>query len=272
MLQAQSELSLYGGILDYADSSKDQGWFAGAYFQQSTLSDRLEFAYERTELSYVDAASADLKQNDFTAVWTHYLNGNYLFRVGGHYIDSSDGLSDGGYSLFAGVKYFEGYAFDVGVDAYYSHYAEYLADDLTTKGLDVLQFEPSLGAAFGDYSSIMGSFYAKLYYVYIKPDDEGYALLHANYHSGGISLTNYHGKWTTLLNGWMGKQVFAMRNGGFVMYNLTEEHRGGAELSVHYAFTEQLGIKVQYGYERFKESDHPDASSTVMSGYLDYRF
>lgn len=272
VVHAQSDIVLYGGALEYSDSSKDNGWFAGAYFQKSLVEDRLEFAYERTEVDYIDVDTLALKQNDFTLIWTHYLSSSYSVRLGGHYIDSNDILSDGAYSLFAGIKYFEGYAFDMGVDGYYSTYDDYLSDDQATKGLDVIQIVPSIGFTFGQYYSSIGSFYAKLSYDYIRPENEGLAQLRDSYHSAAISLKNFNGKWTTTVGGWAGKQVFAMRNEGFVMYNLNEEHRGGAELSVHYAFSDRSGLKVQYGYESFKEPDFSKASSTALSGFLNHRF
>jgi hypothetical protein len=213
-----------------------------------------------------------VKQNDFTAVWTHYLTDNYLTRFGVHHIDSSDALSDGGFSLFGGMKYFEGYDFDLGADIYYSYYADYTSDDSAAKGLRVIQVEPGAGFAFGDYSSGIGSFYTKIYYDYIRPDNGGFAQLRDNYHSAGVSLKNFNGKWTTVIGGWIGKQVFAVRNSGFVVYNLTEEHKGGAEFSVHYAISDSSGVKVQYGYEKFKETGYDDASSEALSGFFNYRF
>lgn len=272
LIHAQSDMVLYGGVLKYADSSKDNGWFAGAYFQESSAEDRLELAYERTEVDYIDVDTSALKQNDFTAIWTHYLSSDYSIRLGGHYIDSSDTLSDGAYSLFAGIKYFEGYAFDMGVDGYYSTYDDYLSSDEVTKGLDVIQIEASIGFTFGQYDSSIGSFYSKFSYDLIRPDNEGLTQLSDSYHSAALSLKNFNGNWTTTVAGWVGKQVFAMRNEGFVMYNLNEEHRGGAEFSVHYAFSDHSGLKVQYGYERFKEPEFSKASSTALSGFLNHRF
>lgn len=272
LLHAESDMMIYGGSLDYSDSSKDNGWFAGAYFQQSWSADRLEFAYDRTEVNYADSTVSDLKQNDFTAVWTHYLDDHYFARFGGHYIDNNDDLSNEAFTIFAGVKYFEGYDFDLGVDVYYSYYTNYTSEDLMAKGLDVIQIEPGIGFTFGEYSSNIGSFYTKIYYDYIKPDNDGYSQLRNDYHSAGFLLKNFNGKWTTVIGGWFGKQVFAVSNEGFVVYNLLEEHKGGAEFSVHYAFSDQLGVKVQFGYESFKEIDYNDASSKALSGFLNYRF
>jgi len=272
MLHAESNMMVYGGSLDYSDSSKDDGWFAGAYFKQSWSANSLELAYDRTEISYVDANVSNLKQNDFTVIWTHYLGDNYLTRFGGHYIDSNDDPSDEGFSVYAGLKYFDGYFFDAGVDLYYSNYTNYVSEDLMTKGLDVIQIEPSVGFSFGDYSGSIGSFYTKIYYDYIRPDNDGFSRLRNDYHSAGLLLTNFNGKWTTVLGGWIGKQVFAVRKEGFVVYNLSEEYKGGAEISVHYAFSGQLGIKVQYGYGKFKEINYDDASSDALSGFLNYRF
>lgn len=272
IIHAQSDIVLYGGILDYSDSIKEHAWFSGAYFQQSWTADRLELSYERLEIAYKDANASGLIQNDITAVWTHYLSDEYLTRFGVHYVDSSDQPSDGGFSLFTGMKYFEGHSFDLGVDAYYSYYSEFTSDDLSSNGLQVIQIKPSVGLSYGDYYSAIGSFYTSVYYDYIRPDDDGYSSLEKDYHSIGVLLKNFNGRWTTTIGGWIGKQVFAMQKDGFVMYNLAEAHRSGAEVSLHHMFSDQTGIKVQYGYDSFKEFDFGYASSSAVSGFLNYRF
>jgi hypothetical protein len=272
IVRAQSDVLLYGGLLDYTGTTKKSGWFSGAYLGQAWSDEYFELAYEHLSIDYVDDNITRLEQNDITAVWTHHLGSHYLTRAGVHYVDSSDDPSDGGYSLFAGVKYYEGYSYDLGVDVYYTYFDSFLSDDQNASGLQVIQVEPSIGFAHGDHYSAIGSFYTKLYYDHIRPSNEGYSQLDDSYHSVGVTLRNFNGRWTTTLDGWLGKQVFAMQKAGFVMYNLAEEHSGGIEVSVHYVFSDVGGIKVQYGYNRFKEFDIGSASSSAISTFLDYRF
>jgi len=280
VLSAQSDVSVYGGGIDYSSSIKDDGLFAGIYFQNTSEKNKFELNYERTEISYDSSTLiGDLEQNDFTAVWTHYLNNNYLFRVGGHYIDSNDKYTDEGYTAFAGVKYYQGYDFDMGFDAYYSDYKNYILAD-GSKGLSIIQLEPSIGFSFGNYQSTFGSFYLKTFYTYINPDEGKNGLLRDDYHSGGLQLKQFIGKWTNEAGGWVGKQVFGVRNGGFTVFNLAEERKGGFNLSSQYAFNKNTSIKLQYSYEKFDEASinssglsvTTDASTNVLSLLLNYSF
>jgi len=275
LLQAENSVSVYGGGIDYTDSVKDAGWFAGAYFQNSSLKNKIELDYERTEISYIDDTLEDIKQNDFTAVWTHFVGKNLLFRVGAHYIDSNDKDTDEAYTAFAGIKYYQGYDFDLGVDGYYSDYTNHERAD-ASKGLTVTQIEPSVGFSFGDYKSETGSFYLKTFYIYISPDTVEGGLLDDSYHSGGVQLKNFNGNWTNELGAWVGKQVFGVRHDGFTIYNLAEERKGGVPFSSQYAFSKKASLKLQYSYEKFDEADNnaiiKDASSNIFALFLNYSF
>ncbi len=288
-LCAQNILIPHMGSVDYANSSKDKGWFTGIYYQTYMEEDYWEFSYERTEISYIDQSLGDLKQNDFTAVWTRYTDKNTLIRAGGHYIDSNEAPGDQVFIVFAGIKYFEGYDFDMGADAYYSSYSKYTYDTNSTltgrgessfsgahskrnKGLDMLQLTGSIGLGFGDYLSVWGSFYTKFHYDYIRPVTENGELLQDDYHSAGCILKNFNGSWTTEIGVWFGKQVFAVRNNGFMVYNLAEEHTGGMHASMHYKFEKQLGLRVEIVNENFREAGFNDASSQSVLGVLNYDF
>ena len=278
-----STLSAYTGAIDYTDSNKDTGWFAGLYFQNASLENKLELNYERTEIDYLSAVKIanptleDVEQNDFTLAWTHYFASNYLFRVGGHYIDTNDELTDEGYVAFAGMKYYQGYKFDMGLDFYYSDYSNFVFTD-GSKGLTLYQVEPSIGYAFGDYKSKLGSFYVKAYYTFIDPDEIENGLLEDTYHSGGVIVKNFNGNWTNEIGGWVGKQAFAVRHEGFTVYNLSEERQGGLHLSSTYAFSKSASAKLQYAYESFEEVNLidttriNDASTNTISLFLNYNF
>jgi len=275
--------SAYSGLIDYTDSNKDTGWFAGIFYENASVNNKIELNYERTEIDYLssvrqaDSTLEDVEQNDFTAVWTHYFAKNYLFRAGGHYIDTNDKGTDEGYVLFGGLKYYEGYTFDMGVDFYYSDYTNFVHVD-GTKGLTLYQIEPSIGYAFGDYKSNIGSFYAKAYYTFIDPDEVDDGLLEDTYHSGGVILKHFKGNWTNELGGWVGKQAFAVRNEGFTVYNLAEERQGGFHLSSMYAFSKNTSLKAQYAYESFEEinlidtTKINDASTNTFSLFFNYSF
>ena len=275
LLQAGNTISVYGGGIDYTDSIKDTGFFAGAYFQNSSLKNKIELGYERTEISYIDDTLENIEQNDFSIAWDHYVGQNFLFRLGGHYIDSNGVDTDRVYTAFAGAKYYQGYDFDIGLDGYYSDYSDYRRADGTT-GLNVMQVEPSIGFGFGNYQSCMGSAYLRTYYTYIQSDRVEGGSVKDSYHSGGLVLQHFKGNWTNGIGGWIGKQVFAVKNKGFTVFNLAEERKGGFALSSSYAFSKSTSLRLQYAYESFEEivasNDITDASTTTMSLFLNYNF
>ncbi len=281
----------YGGDVKYSDSSKEEGWFAGVYYQREIDRGRFEMNLEHTEIVYTDRSEEDLKLTNLTAVWTHYKGENNLFRYGGHYIDSNEAQSDRVLILIAGIKYYEGYDFDIGVDLFYSIYSKFAFDTNTTitdrgasfsnapgtrmrtnRGLEVFQAEGSVGFVSGEEDDILGPFYTRLYLDLITPLTDNGMLLKDAYHSAGFTLRKVSGAWMAEMGGWIGEQVFGVRNGGFTVYNLPSEHRGGMNAAVHYSFIQSLGLRVGYIYERFKESGFEHAASHSVLGSVDYSF
>ncbi len=261
----------YAGLLDYDNSEKESGWLWGTYGSAYSGRHKLELGYEYTELWYHD--SRVLEQDDFTVVYTNYFDPSYLGRIGAHYVASTDVWSDGGRTLFGGLKYYEGLEFDAGLDVYYTHYPDYPGAAGTPRGLDIWQVSPSIGQAFGDFESTWGSFYARLGYVHIHPVDSDQLHLDSGYDSVQAALSNFNGAWTTAADVWVGTQVFGVRNDGFTVYNLAEEHRGGGRLAVSYVLGDAVSLKVSLAYERFREvQNDSDSGAATLVGFLSFSF
>jgi len=261
----------YAGVIDYSNSLKESGWLTGIYGSALSGKNKFELGYEYTELNFRDASR--LRQNDVTAAYSRFIGENYLGRMGAHHTITTDALSDGGTTLFGGVKYYEGLQFDTGVDVYYTRYPDFLNAPGHSGGLGVWQVSPTVGRSFGDYESSVGSFYGSLGYNYINPSDGAPAQLRDEYHSVTGLLSNYNGSWTTTLEAWAGRQAFGVRNGGFTVYNLAEEYHGGTQLSVNYALGVAASVKGLVSYQRFREPTNPlDSSVVVLGAFFIYSF
>ncbi|MBI4870692.1 MAG: hypothetical protein HY814_03905, partial [Candidatus Riflebacteria bacterium] len=66
-------------------------------------------------------------------------------------------------------------------------------------------------------------------------------------------LTFTRNRWTSSLQVWSGSQAFAVRDGGFVVFNLAEEHTGGAGATLRYALRPDWSVAAQASLERFRE-------------------
>ncbi|WP_200762278.1 hypothetical protein [Nitrosophilus alvini] len=280
----------FAGYLDYGSKSvKDNGYFGGVYVSKEFDLQKVELQYEYLKVKYKND-EPDLEQNDFTAVYTNYFDDNYLARAGLHFIDSDDYLTDGGYILFGGLKYFQAFDFDAGIDVFYTHY------DNFDPSLGVWQFSPSFGKYIKGCS--YGDFYVEGKYNYITFKSSKITQTVVNqssgmsamgkksthiiqrseeytdsYNSFEFNLANYYGKFTTKASVWIGKQAFGVRDGGFTVYNLAEIHKGGAALQTRYSYSKELGLSAGIYYEKFTDTENgEDSYMTTLGASLDYRF
>ncbi len=244
----ESNAYLYGGYSFYDKSIKDSAYYAGMYSSFVQKEHKLELAYEFLEVDFFN--ENPLLQHDLIAVYSNYLNKNWMIKAGIHYI-----LMDKSQVYITGLKYFEGYAFEMGIDLYFSNLPQFSAAN------SALQLEPYLGFSFGEYYSNFGSFYLKIIYDYIALNNIKTSLLDTSYNSGAIDLSHFKGDLATSLHLWIGKQVYGVRNEGFTVYNLDELHTSGLSLSMGYLLTSNLGFKGTLYIENFEE-----AQTNTVSG------
>ena len=201
----------YGGQVKFDSKSvKDKGNFGGFYAKFLANGYKSELGYERISISYDDKTRKDLTQNDYTLIVTKYIGANYLVKAGMHYVDSSDITTDKTKTYILGVSRYELYKNDYGINLYYSSYGE------SSPSYNVTQISPFYGINFGDYKSLLGSFYLKVTANYINLGDKPNF---SSKKSFTLALNNYNGKLTTTIEGTIGKEVNAVKNGGFTLYN-----------------------------------------------------
>lgn len=249
----------YSAYINYANSTKDDAYVVGLYSSFYNFPNKLEIGLENINIHYNNGLK-DLDQNDLTAVYTRYIAKNYYAKAGVHYINSDDKPTDEGIVGIIGINYYKYLKYNLGLDLYYSKYKNY-----APKELKVLQIRPYAGINFGKYYSKMGSFYLEAEYNYIKPTDASLFGLKNSYNSFGLKLTNYKGKFTTSIDAWTGKKVFAIDHGGFTVYNLGEVYKDGIDASVDYAFRPTTHLKLKYSYAKFVEGNKNAHSNTVAA-------
>ena len=265
--------SIYGTYINYSGSGlKKDGYSSTLYVSSGDGSGNLvQLGASYTKINY--KTKSDLNQEDLTFAYSN-TNGilkNHTFTFGGHYINSDDELTDGGYTLFFDGTYFNyqkvyPYLFNWsgGLGVYYSKYDNKI-------DFDVLQLTPH--ASFRLYSAPrVGGFYADLkgYYIHVEKASE-IGIGNSDYYSAEADLRYYYRKFNFKVGGWVGKQVFAVKNGGFVVYNLTEKYKGGAFAQVGYSVSPRARVSFTVGVNKYNEVETNDdvtqTTATVAFGY-----
>jgi hypothetical protein len=270
-LQGQTRVDVLfnGTLLNYQDSElKQDGTVGGVYlYVGNGLAHVIEGAFSRTRIDYRDGSN--LRQVDLSAAYTHYFTRSTL-RAGGHMIDSTDPLTDGGTVVFGSAGLYVPYEWDVGVEVSRSSYPNYDDSDSPspspspgpspgpgpggrsgTDGLNVLQISPGAGVVWGDFERY-GSFYATVrgYYIRLSKDVD---LGDRTFVSVQASLDYYYKRVTVSGYVWRGAQAFAVRQGGFTAFNLPERHTGGYGGSLRYVLGSRAAATLGAYDERFRD-------------------
>ena len=208
--------------LDYGSGSvKHIGEQSGVYGYASTTINMLELGIDDTRIKFRNGF--DFNQQDVTAVLSDYGIPNIRLRAGVHYINNNDPLTNGGIIGFGGAHYFIKDRWEAGVDTYASRYSDY-APPVT-----ITQITPHLGLQLTSW--IRGDL--RGYYIHA---DEDVGLGKRDFYSLEGRITHEVGRLTIAGFGWGGEQTFAVRNDGFVVFNLNEKHTGG--------YGAEVGVKI----------------------------
>ncbi|TCK06324.1 hypothetical protein [Phorcysia thermohydrogeniphila] len=267
--------AFYGTYINYSGSDvKDKGESATGYLALTMGQDTLQLGISLTRISYKND-QPDLDQQDFTVAYTN-TNGflrNHTFTFGLHYINSDDDLTDGGFTLFFDGTYSSyqktyPYLFNWsgGIGFYYTSYSN-------TVDFNVFQVTPhATFRLFSDYKR--GALYTDVtgYGIYVENKSK-VGLGDSNYYSLDVALRYYYGGLDVKFGGWAGEQVFAVKNSGFVVYNLKEKYKGGVYGELGYTFRNGLRVSLNLSINRYKEVDTGESvTQTVGTLSVGYRF
>lgn len=165
-------------------------------------------------------------------------------RLGAHLISTSDPLTDGGLILFGGASVYRVGAWSAGAEGTWSSYSDY------DGGLDVVQAAPSAG--FTAYTGADGVLAGTVrgYVIHLSRDP---GLGNTDFFSAEVALSYTLGAWTVSGFTWGGEQAFAVRDGGFLAFNLSELHTGGFGGGLRWVAAPRLALSAGLYVERFED-------------------
>ena len=242
--QSRADALFHVTALSYLDSQvKDRGWVAGFYGTYgSGWKHLVEVGATRTGVDYLDGWA--LRQTDVAAAYGYYgVTG--AVRAGAHLVSGNDPLSDGGIVLFGGASRYRLGAWSAGAEGALSSYRSY------NGGLTVAQLSPSVGftGAVGAGRHTLGAV-VRGYWIKVSED---VGLANRGFVSGEASVSYASGRFSMSGYAWSGEQAFAVRGGGFTVFNLAELHTGGFGGGVRWVLSERSALSAGYYMERFQD-------------------
>ena len=241
--QSQWDALAYASGISYADSRvKTSGVVAGFYGTYGTGYRHLvEVGAAWTGIDNRDGSR--LSQTDGSVAYSLF-GSRVSGRLGAHLISNSDPLTDGGLILFGGASVYRVGVWSAGAEAAWSSYPDY------DGGLDVLQAAPSAGftAYTGGNGVLAGT--VRGYVIHLSSDP---GLGDADFFSAEASLAYTVGDWTLSGFAWGGEQAFAVRDGGFLAFNLSELHTGGFGGGLRWVLTPKSALSAGLNVERFQD-------------------
>ncbi len=257
-----SGLDLHGVLpyyshLQYSTGSvKRRGDIVGFYGYASTTFDLVEVGIETTGIDF--RSGFQYRQEDYTVIWNNYSIKNFRWRAGVHYISSNAKTTNGGIIGILGA-HFTRDRWEAGTDFYATNYQNFLPS------LTVTQVSPHIVFPYGPAKGELRG-----YYIHA---DRNLGLGKRDFLSIEGRLSQDFGKFTLGGYGWGGEQTFAVRNEGFVVFNLTELHRAGFGLEAGYKFTDHTKLTGRGGQEFFSDfNTHSKAQQTFLSVLLLHTF
>ena len=234
----------FGGITYDHAVYKESGWVGGVdgWFAPNQ---RHLFEAGVDYLDIVNNGLPDLHQVEATAAYSYFGLPQLKLRLGGHYIATDDGPTDGGWVMFGGVDWFAGSRWSLGLDGCFSRYPDF------SSLLDVVQVTPrlSVGLAQGSDWALRGDL--KGYWIRLSRELPG--VDGEDFFSGEGRLSLFWGRWSLAGFGWAGRQSFAVRNNGYTVYDLAGEYTSGYGAEIKCALGKHVEVGLRFQREQFLE-------------------
>ncbi len=269
----------YGSYINYADDPvKSSGYSLTNYISSGNLVHNFEFGINYSKINLLEPTLVESKNEYVTSYtmwnfteaysnWGGWIK-NMAFRVGFHYMSSKDDdFSDRGKIVFGDITYFIPYKFYLGTEGITSQYTTPDGD------LRVFQITPHINfRAF--FSIVYGSLYmgGKAYIIALNNPQYVNIRGYTHYSYEGW-LTYHYGDFSTTLSLWSGDQIFAVKNGGFVVYNLAENFTSGSTLNINYKSPGGViaGITGELNrYNSLEDYTGRNLSQIVITGYIGF--
>ena len=263
-----ASVSIYGTPLIYKNSqAKKDGYFLGSYIYYGYgLNHSFEGEFDYTKINLQNGAT--LNQIDISIAYTYYYGYSKL-RVGGHFISNDEDKitpyrnTNNGIIAILGYSKFKPYQWEIGGETFFSYYPNYSYSG--NSSLKVFQINGIFTYGKGNYYK-EGRTYITLkpYLIYISNSPTS----KDTYLSLEGSFNYYIKNWVFSGIGYIGKTVFPVKNGGFLVYNVAEERLYGLGGSIRYIINRNSSITLSIFSETFRDelSINKANLTTVMLG------
>ena len=255
-------VSEYISYTTYSNSVKKEDYTSGIYSSFYHYPNKFELDIAHTLMKF-NYNYPKLNQNDFTAIYSRFLNKNYTIKSGLHYISGNDKLTDKGTVAILGINY-GNIGYNLGLDFYYSRYKNY-----KPKKLKIYQIHPYTSINLGKLNKKLNNFSLEAEFNHIHPINGSKYYLYSSYNYYGLKLNRNFGKFNASIGGWKGKKNFAVDNGGFSVYNLNKLYTKGVLTSIDYSIRPNMHLKLNYSYNKFNEyynkKGHSNSTSLLFS-------
>jgi hypothetical protein len=244
--QSQTDGLVHGAVLRFGQASdKRAGHQVGLY---ATLGrdwrELIEAGVVRTTLDYRDGSR--FAQTGLAGAYNRF-GARASGRVGVHGLDSDDPITGGGVIVFGGVSVYRPGVWSAGAEVAHSRYPNAGA------GLGVWQVAPSVGWTARDASATRVLSAVLRGYAIGLSDDAG--LDSRRFGSGEATvIASWRGVSASAF-GWAGRQAFAVRQGGFLVFNVAEERRGGGGGGLRWVVTPTSAVSAGAWVERLLDAD-----------------
>ncbi len=246
----------YVGKIDYGNqastSFKDNAKITGLSLTHGNMAYLWEFAFSHIATEYKNRAITNLNQNDLTLVYGQYFS-NYMYRVGAHYINTTDPqLQDGVVAIatFGGYQYYGKDKFSGGLEAYYSYYKNGHDENYQAeKPIKIFQFTPylsfygSIDEQWSNLISIKGNIQIARDYV------------QDSYFSYEISDTLYYENFYATFKFYRGEMRTGVKDGGLTVYNTLDLMKNGYEVQLGYYLGTNAVVTLSYAEHTYSEFD-----------------
>ncbi len=259
--------SWYNSFLSYTNSDvKNWGYATTGYLSLGDgKHNNVEFGGTLTYIKYKKNFS-NLNQRDYTLLYsnTDQILKSHIFTLGAHYISSSDKLTDKGYTLIFDSTYYktEYYIFkwNLGCSLFYSRYhndnPKFNVIQITPHS--TINLTPILKSSAYVYLDLLG------YYIHVGKNEE-LGLNQSNYYSLEGALRIYYLNYYVKLGGWVGKQAFAVKNSGFVVYNLGEVYKGGLNSEIGYTYKKSFYLALSLNIDKYEEIYNNNKNNVIQN-------
>lgn len=214
---------------------------SGLYFIAYDSTYSFELALEDKSIDY---ANTKINQINLVSSYKTYISDNVKVNTLIHYASNSRSQSNTIYVPLVALTYISHSNLNVGLETAYSMY------DSQALSSKVLQLKPSISFAYGRKDSAWGMLFPKISMYHIIPISPN-SSLKSNYVSTEFELVHKNGLFTSKVSYWAGEQLYAVRDNGFIIYDINEIHTSGASISSRYKFNKMLGLKASYNTEYY---------------------